>query len=943
MGAKKDKKKKTGPKGKKARAKAKLDQVWGEQYNEDERKESKIRSGKSRLQLLDGKSSSTSSSINKCSPTGGVGGKQREKEIDPSAKQSRKYRRDAPSTFDQFLERKKKHSLSVHHGQHGQQYRKKNGHKQIKEKEYNSDESSSSSEDDSSSESGMDGSSSFANLLGRMNGTKKKSAKKMMSIDNDDDDDDSDLDESDVDSDNDNTSSSSEESIADNANMEEQDSGEDSIPDNIAQTQVEIAPSGDPYEAHFSRSPLPQLQSDTMDLTQQQTQTNLVPHSGNIRKVPTQLSSSTVEVQLSGPLLDAFNDIATRHNDAQNGNKLTLAKQNNTAQTKQVWDEFALGPYQHVRQVLSRNWTSVNNKSSKKKQKEGIKNNGRVFTPLQSTIYPALSRYADVLLTNEAYQNRTEINSVLCLHILNHVLTSRTRLQRHNRRIKELANSIDDNDAAIKDDEDDPDKWRDQGYTRPKVLILLPTRGVCYDVVQCMISLLGDTAFVDNNDRFDEEYGPLLEDPDGNEEEEDGMEDEDKARRRKAVLKQKGRDWNELFGDTINSDDDFKIGLSLTPNVVKSDNGSGGKKKKKTKLATDSGSSSSRSGVHVKLFADFYHCDIILASPIGLKMATTGDNDQDGKDDDDADDSEEETDIDFLSSIDICLISRSDVLLMQNWDHVNTILDTTMNHQPKKIANIDFSRVRNYFLEGQGVHWRQLIVTSSFADPYILSTFRRHAKNVDGGIKIRSKVSSDDASICDVMVRVKQVFQRVACTSVADTGRNRLRYFEEHVLPKLDRLNQKHTLIYIPSYFDFIAVRNLLIKREVNFVSVTEYARVSEVSRGRARFLQGRKSIMLYTGRAHFFLRHKIKGARHVIFFGLPEYSDFYTNVVNMLSNNVRGNDNVDDDDGDITRMPMSCLSLCTKFDAHQLGRIVGTTHTERMIKGEKSSYMFCS
>ena len=324
-------------------------------------------------------------------------------------------------------------------------------------------------------------------------------------------------------------------------------------------------------------------------------------------------------------------------------------------------------------------------------------------------------------------------------------------------------------------------------------------------------------------------------------------------------------------------------------------------------------------------------------SPPGCECKTLTNDEDDGNNDDDDD---EQADTDFLSSIDICLVTRSDVLLMQNWDHVNTILDSTLNNQPKKIDGIDFSRVRSYFLEGQAKYWRQLIVVSSFSDPYILSTFRRHANNVEGSMKIRSKVSNDDASICEVMVRTKQVFQRVTCTSVADSGSNRLRYFSEHVLPKLTRLNQKHTLIYIPSYFDFIAVRNLLLKREVNFVSVTEYARVSEVSRGRARFLQGRKSIMLYTGRAHFFLRHKIKGARHVIFFGLPEYADFYPNVVNMLSNDVADDD---DEDGDITRMPMSCLSLFTKFDAHQLQRVVGTSHTEKMIKGEKSSYMFSS
>lgn len=525
------------------------------------------------------------------------------------------------------------------------------------------------------------------------------------------------------------------------------------------------------------------------------------------------------------------------------------------------------------------------------------------------------------------------------MHVLNHVLTSRTRVQRHNRRIKELTTSNEnsekngDSDAKneLLEDEGD-DKWRDQGYTRPKVLILLPTRGTCWKFVQQMIQLLGDAAIVDNGERFDEEYGPLARGEDSDEE------DDDAEARRKAVLKQKGAEWNELFGDEMNADDDFKMGLSLTPNVVKSS----GKKKSKYagKNAAAGGASS---GVNMKLFAEFYRSDIILASPIGLKMATTGEGDGDDEDDEE----DEVADVDFLSSIDICLVSHSDVLLMQNWDHVNTILDS-LNQQPKKITDIDFSRVRNYFLEGQGVHWRQLIMVSQFSDPYILSTFRRHAKNVEGVLKIRQKISTENASICDVtMVRVKQVFQRVSCQAVSETGTNRLRYFSDHVLPKLIRLKQKHTLIYIPSYFDFIAVRNLLLKREVDFVSVTEYARVSEVSRGRARFLQGRKSIMLYTGRAHFFLRHKIKGARHLILFGLPEYSEFYPAVVNMLNEGMYSNAMIEDEDvdgdDDITRMPMSCLSLFTKFDAHQLERVVGTSHTERMIKGEKSSYMFCS
>ncbi len=524
-------------------------------------------------------------------------------------------------------------------------------------------------------------------------------------------------------------------------------------------------------------------------------------------------------------------------------------------------------------------------------------------------------------------KNRDEINTLLSLHVLNHVLTSRTRVQRHNRRIQDLRKKTDcgDSTSGAYDDEGD-DKWRDQGYTRPKVLILLPTRGTCWSFLKQMIQLLGDAAIVDNGDRFDEEFGPLEHDEENNSEDEDVTTEA----RRLAVLKQKGAEWNELFGDDVNADDDFKIGISITPNFVKK---SAGTKKKEKKENVGEGSS----GVNVKFFAEFYHSDIIVASPIGLKISISRNND--GGDDNDSDEDEVEADVDFLSSIDVCLIARSDVLLMQNWDHVNSILDS-LNKQPKKTSEVDFARVRNYFLDGNGTRWRQLVIVSQFTDPHILSTFRRHATNVEGQLKIRQKVPSEDASICNVMVHVKKVFQRVACLTVSEAGANRLRYFSDHILPKLMRLKQKHTLIFVPSYFDFIAMRNLLLKREADFCCVTEYSRVSEVSRGRARFLQGRKAIMLYTGRAHFFLRHNIKGARHVLFFGLPEYADVFPAVVNMLN---EGLSLTEKDGDDISRMPMSCLSLYTKFDAHPLERIVGTSHADRMIRGDKSSYLFSS
>lgn len=346
-------------------------------------------------------------------------------------------------------------------------------------------------------------------------------------------------------------------------------------------------------------------------------------------------------------------------------------------------------------------------------------------------------------------------------------------------------------------------------------------------------------------------------------------------------------------------------------------------------------------GLMMKLYSEFYHSDIILASPLGLKMA--GINSSKGDDDDDEDNAEQ--DWDFLSSIEICLVTHADVLMMQNWDHVVSILEN-LNGQPKKNNNTDFSRVRAHLLAGQGRHWRQLVCLSGLSDAHLLSTFKKHAVSVAGQLRMRRTVPLREAAVCDVLVRAKQVFQRVPCSSLTTQNDDRLRYFKDEVLPQLVRLRQRHTLIYVPSYFNFVAVRNLLTRAEAEFVSVTEYARVSEVSRGRARFLQGIKHIMLYTGRAHFFHRNLIKGATHLIFFGLPEHGEFYPGVINSLRDDWSDAYAAADGPADAANFagssPASCLSMFTRYDAHEMERIVGTKNCERMITGEKSTYLFC-
>jgi len=873
------KKKKKGPKGKKARAKAKLERRWGEHVDEDAIEEAKIRIGKSRL-------------------------------VKQSAGKKKKKWKEEEEEEDIMME----------------------------EERAETDESFSSSSDNDSDDDdedvGQQQQSSLNALLQNIQSKskrEKKVSKRKHEINempmeedeySDDVGDDISAGSADSSSSSDSETSSSEIDQEKNSIVIEDDDDDDD--ENNSSKSI-----SNPYDLHFTkREALPD---------QKEEQTKLLFPFLTTKKVVAKhqqhssMLDSSLELHLSQD--SSLNSMLTEH--------LPLSKDEGSKSKNRTfvqWKELGQSLYQHhVRKVLQHYW-ALQNKRIVKYNVDGYEddelNEGtkkETFSTLQGVILPSLMNYMDLYLPIETRKNRDAIDNLLSLHVLNHVLTSRSRVMRHDRRIKEKErqeqeqNKQNDNGKNTKedkknksknDDDDDEDKWRDQGYTRPKVLILLPTRGVAHSFLHRLLSLLGSSVNVQELDRFNIDYGP----PPNEEDEDDIM----AVRRRKAVQNQKGKDWLELFGDDVNTDDEFKIGISLTPNAVigknkNKKNGGGG-----------------QTGVAMKLYSEFYKSDIILASPLGLKMASTA-----SKNDDDDDDEEATGDIDFLSSIEVCLLYKCQALLMQNWDHVNYVLDKINKHISKS-SDIDFGRVRQYQLAGQSKHWRQLIMVSDFMDPFITSTFKRFGQSVAGRLKLRRKVSPDEASLCDVLVKVRQVFTRIPTSSFQNQCEDKLSYFQNKVLPQIQRLKQSRTIIYVPSYFDYISLRNLLMKVEASFVSVTEYSKVSEVSRGRARFNQGRKSMLLYTGRAHYFMRHVIKGARHIILFGLPENMLLYPDLVNMLMAAPDGGSR-NDEDGLGVEEPLSCLALFTKYDALALERIVGTGHCERMVKGEKSTFLFCS
>lgn len=313
---------------------------------------------------------------------------------------------------------------------------------------------------------------------------------------------------------------------------------------------------------------------------------------------------------------------------------------------------------------------------------------------------------------------------------------------------------------------------QDSGYTRPRVLILCPFRSTARQIVHMMKDIFNvsneatniERTTIKNWDKFESEYSL------GEEES-----PPDHAH--------KPSDWQAIFRDNV--DDDFKMGIQVNPL-----SGKGNGKAK---------------GVHMRLYTDFYHSDIILASPLGLRLILENNKTESKR-----------VENDYLSSLEMIYLHQADVLYMQNWSHVEYIFQNC-NQLPhnKSHSTIDFTRIRPYFLDNLSKQHRQVIISSNFNDPVFNSLIRQECQSKSGLIKLKKDYSN--GCLTSLLVEVKQIFNIVPTTSFMEEEQERFQYFCSNILTPLLRLKQSHTLIVTPSYLHFVQVRNELLRREVHF------------------------------------------------------------------------------------------------------------------------------
>ncbi|XP_074845683.1 U3 small nucleolar RNA-associated protein 25 homolog isoform X3 [Carettochelys insculpta] len=316
----------------------------------------------------------------------------------------------------------------------------------------------------------------------------------------------------------------------------------------------------------------------------------------------------------------------------------------------------------------------------------------------------------------------------------------------------------------------------------------------------------------------------------------------------------------------------------------------------------------------MRLYAPFYSSDIIIASPLGLRTIIGAEG-------------EKKRDFDFLSSVEILIIDQADIYLMQNWEHVLHLMNH-LNLLPLDSHGVDFSRVRMLNLNNWSKYYRQTLLFSALQNPQINSIFNKHCFNYRGQVAVRNMPLI--GSISRVVVQLPHVFRRLEAESSVSVIDARFQFFIDKVLPEYRDAIMSHTLIYVPSYFDYVRLRNYFKKEELNFTHICEYTKKSGISRARHFFIKGERQFLIITDRFHFYKRYLIKGIRNLIFYELPTYPHFYSEVCNMLTATANGEE-----------ATWTCTVLYSKYDAQNLAAVVGVDRAAQMLQSQKNVHLF--
>ena len=414
-----------------------------------------------------------------------------------------------------------------------------------------------------------------------------------------------------------------------------------------------------------------------------------------------------------------------------------------------------------------------------------------------------LFNYYDILFPHRDLENSETLRKLACLHAINHVFKTRDVV-------------IKDNARLSREDAQEDVEYRDQGFTRPKILVILPTRNSCVKYVDTIISLC-EPEQQENKKRFQETYA-TGEDP----------------------SQDKPEDFRDLFSG--NDDDMFRLGLKFTRKTV-------------------------------KFFAQFYNSDIIFASPLGLRIALGADDPK--KQDHDFLSSIEIVIVDQTDAI----LMQNWEHVEYIFEHLNLQPKEAHGCDFSRVRTWYLDGNAKYFRQTILLSAFNFPSLNRLFTHHMLNVEGKvkysHVEEgamIDLNIPVKQTFSRFDfgTPIAEPNNRFKYFTTAIVpflikqSTLSTGEGAGLLIYLSTYA-----------DFVRVRNYLATSSET-----QAISFGSISEYTSIKDVARARSHFLSGRHAVLLYTERAHHFRRYRLKGVKRVIMYGLPENPKFYKEIV---------------------------------------------------------------
>ncbi|ODV61044.1 rRNA-binding ribosome biosynthesis protein UTP25 [Ascoidea rubescens DSM 1968] len=474
---------------------------------------------------------------------------------------------------------------------------------------------------------------------------------------------------------------------------------------------------------------------------------------------------------------------------------------------------------------------ALTNYHIKSRLKSSLELNNFKLSNIQKLLIDPMFTYKDIVFPYYDYLNESEVRDLYSVHVINHVYKTRDRILKNNTKMSAYKEKLRENKNQRNNLNDshhleEPDV-QDQGFHRPKALILLPSRNCCFDLIKKMVKITNLKQ--ENRKKFETQFA------------DDSLANEFKP-----------KDFQYLFKG--NNHDFFYIGIKFTRKSI-------------------------------KFYSSFNQSDVILASPLGLKGFLESNLKK--KEQEEFLSSIEILVIDQANTIQFQNWSNiSFILPFINKKLTTQPKDLDFSRVRMWAINDNYKLLRQnlIFCKFLTPEINNLL---SYKNTLNLSgkvkfkkIFKSELASINKiGFKVKQYFTRFNSSspLNDADERFKYFKMNVVSSILKQ------QHDDQDEGGTLIYISSYYEYLRIKDY--------LSNKTSLDFTSIDEYSTQSKLSRNRDLFFKNRYKIILYTERLHFYNRFDIKGVKNIIFYNLPSDEVFYSEIIlRYLSNSMLNN-----------------------------------------------------